>query len=1284
MNTKKNEGHSLLHAVLMNILFIIIFQPNAFTQTLVQPTKVPLYAVNDFIGANILRTAYLPKLRSVGNVREYHDWILDLGYQNSTPSSPGYPNHKYKRKFARDGFNTDFDALYNTIKLKGIAINSALTGTCTQIVFPQMQEWQYGTWALEKMPLNYNNASIIDNPVAEISVPTNVAAATTPSTWANYADWLSSAAGRYGNNQSMTAAQKAWLDTHSEPSDAGIYALNRLSYIEAWNEQNKNWRGLVGIANQYDYTRFAPYQYAAMLSAAYDGHNGTVTAPGSPSIQLGIKKFDANLKLAAGGVADIHKKYIDSVLDWCTVNRVGYPQQYPLDVINLHVVNNYCTELRNGNASSYYNTGGTMTGITLGCSGSKPVSPEKDQVRSKLFGFFDATLTGASTPGHINYNSLYRQFATAATPKEFWISEFGYATDNSMQGTSLAVPDYQASSAPAAIKAKFDKQEIQADWIVRDILEIQGGGWDRAMIYWYQDDKGIHNDARDNAGIGGWDKNCGIIKNEQNNAQPKKAFYYVATLKNLLTGYKFKGEITQGCTANPNDVYSSASVCPKVYQFENGTNVAWVAWYPTSNAIEKNNIAVKLGNKRANGTTISVTSVQVVNLEYPSETGYNINNALTYNTGNITLPTLSERPSIIFTNLPTANRTNPTATTGLQVKARYENIIKLGWTVPSVVPDKYQVWYKRLQNNDSTNNTLIPFDIGVSMDPTGNTGLGYQYGNNNIPMFVSADYGFKLYSDEISGKDSVGTSLVNRTTAVIAGLDPNAKYAFYVVPVLWINKSTPTANPVYKALPAAQCQGVVTSTNSGVNARIPLTTSNTEPASAELLNNQSFNFSASALYQNIIPGTAWNNFSGSVINFGSKKKIDAIQYFRVYGLTPTDIYYYNGSSATPPAIGDPKWKKIGNTAYTSLVNIPGGVSNCGGTTITETSIGGCENWLIFSDLTDDARNPLPTTQYVKLVSVGSSAYQIREIFFFTATDNVCTPPAAPTAVTATPSTINAGQTSALTASGCTGGTISFYNASTNLQVFNPVSPAVTTTYYARCSVNGCTSANSTSTATITVNPPLCLLSFTSFQRIADEIAPADTNNCRDYKLTIQANSSAGAGTTIAITNLPGNGYTTFAGPGSLNYVTQTSFNWVLPAITAGQLYTVSIKYCWAGPNWTTATATYSPCNLVLNTTNLARTATGAETGITESGNLKIFPNPSTIEKCTVQFYSKEKGNGMLILTSSAGQTIFRRNILMRKGLNREELRLTGLPNGTYMVKISGINGDEQKGRLVKE
>lgn len=81
--------------------------------------------------------------------------------------------------------------------------------------------------------------------------------------------------------------------------------------------------------------------------------------------------------------------------------------------------------------------------------------------------------------------------------------------------------------------------------------------------------------------------------------------------------------------------------------------------------------------------------------------------------------------------------------------------------------------------------------------------------------------------------------------------------------------------------------------------------------------------------------------------------------------------------------------------------------------------------------------------------------------------NDCTPPAAP-GLSASPASINQGSSSTLSASGCSGGTITWSDG-LGTGTSKSVSPTSTKTYYASCSINNCTSANAS--VVVTVIPP---------------------------------------------------------------------------------------------------------------------------------------------------------------------------------------------------------------------
>jgi hypothetical protein len=156
--------------------------------------------------------------------------------------------------------------------------------------------------------------------------------------------------------------------------------------------------------------------------------------------------------------------------------------EFPADVINVHT---YSNDLGGQGASQ------------------RGVSPEQDKLKEKLQELVD-------------YRNRY------LPGKELWLSEFGYDTHpKSIQGA----PQIGATS----------NEETQARWLVRSYLAIAAAGVDRAAQYMLRDvgnGPGKYNTSGLVTGKGEW--------------KPKPSWFYVATLKNRLTGMRFAGEMSSG------------------------------------------------------------------------------------------------------------------------------------------------------------------------------------------------------------------------------------------------------------------------------------------------------------------------------------------------------------------------------------------------------------------------------------------------------------------------------------------------------------------------------------------------------------------------------------------------------------------------------------------------------------------------------------------------------------------------------------------------------------------
>jgi hypothetical protein len=454
-------------------------------------------------------------------------------------------------------------------------------------------------------------------------------------------------------------------------------------------------------------------------------------------------------------------------------------------------------------------------------------------------------------------------------------------------------------------------------------------------------------------------------------------------------------------------------------------------------------------------------------------------------------------------------------------------------------------------------------------------------------------------------------------------------------------------------------------------------------------------FTASSALSNVtipitnLPNNGANSQTSSptgAINFLTQNSFNWVIPTVTAGTTYTATMKYCFNSTTPTATATYSCATISSGAgCTTAPTVPTiatpsstALCNGSGVSLSTNCTTGNIQWYNGATLLSSTTSPLAVTAAgTYTAKCNNSCGTSGASNIITITNNVV---AAPT-LAAAPTTINSGQSSVLSTTGCTG-TSTYYNATTNIALTSAtVSPTSTTSYYAKCTVNGCQSTASTN-VTVNVNASACpALSFTSFVRNVDAISTTqsptiDAVNCKDYKLTISANSNASAATTIAITNLPSNGYGGFVGTGSLNYVTQTSYNWVIPTMTSGQSYSVTIKYCWAS-TWTTATATYSPCSLTINTTNNARLAAENPQEETEGTLFTIYPNP-TNDKLTVEYNLTKDSEITFGIMDMTGKTLQNRTIDGKAGTHSFVMDVSKIIEGSYILR--GIADDKSQAK----
>ncbi len=346
--------------------------------------KFPL--INEFIGVNAFNNDPIGKLNCAGFIREYHNWEWNEGMGTSLSNPYIKGNIKWDLIF------WDFDDFYKNIANQRLGICPVIQNNVSWLT-------------------KYNGSLYLTKPLDSSNLnPIN------PSSYKNHANFMFQMAARYGAN---TVDLNKIQVNQDQIKKTG---LNFLKYYENWNEQNKWWKGRSEF--------FSPYEYCAMTSTDYDGHENTVYLDNHNN--LGIKTADPTAKLVMGGLAEGTLEYIKAMNFWSQHFRND--KKTPIDVINTH---------------EYFNMN-----INNNLQG---VSPEDFKIKEKMVKF-------------VNYRNKYMP------DKEIWLSEFGY---NTSANTIYSAPEIGNCS----------REEIQARWLLRSFLELAASGIDKAIMYRLSDEE---------------------------------------------------------------------------------------------------------------------------------------------------------------------------------------------------------------------------------------------------------------------------------------------------------------------------------------------------------------------------------------------------------------------------------------------------------------------------------------------------------------------------------------------------------------------------------------------------------------------------------------------------------------------------------------------------------------------------------------------------------------------------------------------------------------------------
>jgi len=257
---------------------------------------------------------------------------------------------------------------------------------------------------------------------------------------------------------------------------------------------------------------------------------------------------------------------------------------------------------------------------------------------------------------------------------ELWLSEFGYDTNNN---SPISVP----------IIGNFTQYQVQGQWLVRSYLETIAAGFDKAMIF----------DLRD-ACTGPFCTlftSTGLLETQFNDFKPKDAWYYVFTMKNVLTDMVFDADLSD-CT----DLS-----CPRIYRFidpNNANKRIYAVWNPTSDGSTTN---INLSLEGASTATL-------VELGAPSIKG--ISGTLTGTT-----PTIAVSESPVFVIVGDNSYVSGTGcTSNLTITNQTCGSLRVNWDAPNGV-DRFQLWYmegnQTISDFSLNNATLVADEIPANL-----------------------------------------------------------------------------------------------------------------------------------------------------------------------------------------------------------------------------------------------------------------------------------------------------------------------------------------------------------------------------------------------------------------------------------------------------------------------------------------------------------------------------------------------------------------------------------------
>lgn len=487
-------------------LFLALFGGLLFAAF--QPLHAQGPTVRQFVGVNLNAEDSWEKAKRFAHVREFHLWADDISTESS-PSAPcPFEGGSSQKLRWNPSYNTnryiDYDLFYKALPQKVLVV--------TQGAAPSMYGGGgFGNNLWQSKPICRND---VGEPGENFS---SAAYHLEPKAYKQQTIWQSLFAARYGSapvggfpaNFENIAANYI-----TSPDYTGL-GKGLVRHIENFNEHDAAWvqDGADGVnTNTTDETMWAPAgqvttwffrpeEYAAMLSANYDGHckSAGFEIPGTLDSYWGIKNLSSNVQVVMSGTADLRQNYINLVIEeFAKPLSKAYRGacELPFDVVNMH---HYPTEQHPaiGDIPAYYNilNGVSFFGTGRGTNPEAPNEMLKQRVRSTLTDGDKLSLGG----------------------KELWITELGYDSHDAEGQTN--VETYPIGP--------FDRQTVQGQWLTRCIFELLASTSELTRTYLYR--------MQDQPGTGQF-THTGVVDKD---AKPKKSWYHLMTQLNVVGDYNY-------------------------------------------------------------------------------------------------------------------------------------------------------------------------------------------------------------------------------------------------------------------------------------------------------------------------------------------------------------------------------------------------------------------------------------------------------------------------------------------------------------------------------------------------------------------------------------------------------------------------------------------------------------------------------------------------------------------------------------------------------------------------